>query len=356
MDLYEENIAGLKEVIGQELKYKQLCGATGLPIKSGASKRAQIKDIQTYCSLSILENPTRFVVNEVYEAAFKVMSGISSNNKYQAIFDAALYHALLRNHGEPLYMSGTELIALFQEVNENFMVTFDKEALIKIGEEYLYMNNMTDIVYRVLKQWTEHKLNSMNTRGVIRLTYGYRVYEKIHGAKGDFYVKYDVLQSTKGNPNELDQICMAIYNKTYEKHFPFLQESYIQKKKERKEKISYFIPEYKLKQFNEELNREIYKATNGKYCKMKRVKVITPPQEEWLREKLVQIYKEYPSLDEITNEVYNKVLTIQQLNDFTGNERKLYAKINIDKEPVFLFKDKLEEIERLEAARREQNV
>lgn len=346
--LTEENVNNLKTLVGKELKYKNLCESIGIPIKSGASKRAQIKDLQTYCTLIVIDKPTRFIVEEVYEEALKVINGISTNNRFQATFDAALYHTLIKNHGQPLYVSGIELITLFQEVNENFAMTFDKEAMKKLGNEYLYMNSMTDIVYRVLKQWTEHKLASMDERGVIRLGRGFRVYKKVHGSKGDFYVKYDVPQTTKDHINELDQLCMSIYNKVYERCFPFLQESYIQKKLENKEKVSYFIPEYKLRHFNEELDKEIYLATNGEYCKMKRVKVITPPKESWLKEKLAQIYKEYPALDEITNEVCNKVLTIKQLDDFTGNERKLYAKMNIDRNPDFLFKEKLKEIEEKE--------
>lgn len=344
--LKEENVVNLKLLIGKEMKYKPFCEAIGIQVKSGASKRAQLKDLQSYCSLTVLENPTRFRVDEVYEEAFTVINGISSNNKYQKIFDAALYHALIKNHGQPLYVSGLELITLFQEVNENFAHTFDRDKLKEIGPEYLYMNSMTDIVYRVLKQWTEHKLQSMNDRGVIRLSTGFRVYKKIHGSKGDFLVKYDVPQTSKNNIVELDQLCMTIYNKVHEQCFPYLQDSYIQKKKDRGEKVSCFIPEYKLRLFNEELDKEIYKATNGEYCKMKRVKVITPPQEEWLQEKLAKIYKEYPELDEITNEVYNKILTIKQLDDFTGNERRLYAKMNIDRKPEFWFDEKLKELKK----------
>ena len=351
--LTENNIENLKKIIGKELKYKSLCEAINIPVKGGDAKKSQIKDLQTYCSLSLLENPTRFIVEEVYDGAFEVINGISGNNKFQAIFDAALYHALIKNHGNPLYVSGLELIRLFQEVNDNFGATLNINILKKIGNEYVYMNNMSDIVYRVLKQWTEHKLNSMNTRGVIRLSTGYRLYKKIHGPKGDFYSKYDVPQSTKNNVNELDQLCMTVYNKTHEECFPFLQESYIQNKLSKKEKVSYFIPGYKLKFFNDELNKAISEATNGEYCKMKRVKVITPPQESWLQEKLEQIYKEYPDLNQITNEVYNKVLTIKQLDDFTGNERKLYAKMNIDRNPSFLFQNRLQEIE--EGKRKETN-
>lgn len=343
--LSKENLENLKSIIGKEVKYKQMCEIIGIPVKSGASKKAQIKDLQSYCSLSILKNPTKFVVEEVYDEAFTIINDISANNKYQKIFDAALYHALIKNHGQPLYVSGLELIQLFEEVNENFDVTFNKEALQKIGQEYLYMNSISDILYRVLKQWTEHKLKSMDKRGIIRLAYGYRVYKKIHGTKGDFLIKYDVPQTSIDNIVELDQLCMTIYSKVHERCFPFLQESYIQEKKDKKEKINYFIPEYKLKLFNEELDKEIFKATNGTYCKMKRVKVITPCQKEWLQEKLKQIYTEYPALDEITNEVCNKVLTIKQLDDFTGAERKLYAKMNINRKPDFLFRERLKEIE-----------
>lgn len=346
-NLTEENVSKLKTILGQELKYKLLCEKIGIPIKSGASKRAQLKDLQSYCKLEVLEKPTRFIVKEVYENIYNIVNGINTNNKYQKIFDAALFHALLRNNGEPLYISNLELIALFQEVNENFFITFDINSLEKIGEEYKYMNCMTDVVYRVLKQWTDHKLKSMDKRGVIRLSQGFRVYKKYKSEKCEYLIKYDVPQTTKGNVVELDALCMTIYTEVYERCFPYLKEEYIQKKIDKKEKVSYFIPEYKLALFNRELDKEIFKATEGEYCKMKRVKIITPPKEEWLYKKLKEIYKQYPDLHAITDEVYNKVLTIKQLDDFTGYERKLYAKLNIDRNPDFLFKSKLEEIELL---------
>ena len=80
---------------GQELKYNKLCQALDVPTKVGNAKISQIDDLGMYCRLEQLSSPTRYVVQEVYDGA--LLAELNGNNKYQALFESALYRALIEN-------------------------------------------------------------------------------------------------------------------------------------------------------------------------------------------------------------------------------------------------------------------
>lgn len=332
----------LKECINQELKYSELCKKIGIQAKSGASKRAQLNDLASYCDIIKLSKPTRYVIKEVYDVAFEVINKIASNDKYQMIFDGILFQALLNNNQYPLYVSGLELIEMFQEVNKNFAITFSSSDMAKIGSDYQYMSEMSEVVYRVLYQWTCRKIESMNKRGVIRLSSGYRVYSEYKGFDGKTYLrKYDIPQSTSEKINEFDIMCNKIYLDTKNRILP--QRKIIDENG--KEKLNSFYPSYKLAEFDMALGKEIHKATDGKYCKMKKVNIILPPYNEWMIEKLKEIYSEIPNFKEINEEACRKILETTQLDKYTNEERKKFVLFNMSNNPPFMFKNKLKEIE-----------
>ena len=64
-------IPRLKAIIGQELKYHQLCEALDIPRLGTRQKVNQLKQLQMYCEFEILSKPTRYIVNEVYEKEVK---------------------------------------------------------------------------------------------------------------------------------------------------------------------------------------------------------------------------------------------------------------------------------------------
>lgn len=341
---FDENVKEkLKECIGQELKYGQLCSKIGLETKRGNAKISQLNDLASYCDMVKLSKPTRYLIKEVYEFAFKVVTELTGNDKFQAAFDGVLFQALLNNNGYPLYASGLELVELFQEVNKNFAVTFSEEDMKTIGYNYAYMAKMSEVVYSILYQWTRRKIESMNKRGVIRLFSGYRVYTEHKTKEGKIFLrKYDVPTSTSEQINELDVLCDKIYLTT---RMEILPPKKIVNKETGEIKLSTYYPNYKLIEFDRIINERIYEATDGQYCKMKRVNVILPPYEEWMIKKLKEIYKEIPDLQAINEEACRKILETTQLDNYTNEERKRFVLFNMTKKPPFMFRDKLKEIE-----------
>lgn len=338
-ELNEETKAKLKECIGQELKYSALCKKAGLQVKSGASKRAQLNDLASYCDIVKLEKPTRYLIKEVYDVAFDVFTQIATNDSFQVLFDSALYQALLNKDDYPLYASGLELVELFQEVNKNFAFTFSKSDLAELDSNYIYMAEMSEIVYRILLQWTRRKIESMNKRGIIRLGEGYRVYTAHKNKSGQTYLKrHDVPVSTPEKVSELDVLCNKIYMDAVMDILPKKQSI---NKETNQIEIKPYYPPYILAEFEKRLNNDIAKATNGEYCKLKRVNVILPPYNEWLKNKLTEIYKERPNLEAINQEACRKVLETTQLDKYTNEERRKFILFNMTKEPPFLFKGKL---------------
>lgn len=65
------NIEKMKEIIGQKVKYKDLCQLLDIKYKSGNSKMKQLQDIQLYCKLRKDSSPIRYVIEEVYEEPIK---------------------------------------------------------------------------------------------------------------------------------------------------------------------------------------------------------------------------------------------------------------------------------------------
>lgn len=330
----------MESIIGQELKYKKLCEALDIPVKNGQGKRTQLKDLGMYCELEKLEKPTRFRINEVYEEAFTVLDTIRSNNKIQLKFDAALFQALIKQNGYPLYISKFELIEMFQEVNKNFAVTFNYYDMKKLGRNFEYMSQMGEVVYGILKQWTERKIESMQKRGVIILGEGYRVYTEHKNSRGQRYIKkHDVPVSTIERINDLHELCNKVYYRAKNTVIPPYE-----KNKDGKVQICNYYPKERLSEFERVLDRNIFEATDGKYCKLKKVFVILPPDKEWMVEKLKEIYGQEPDLKDINEEACNKVLKTTQLDAFTNDERKQFILYNMTNNPPMSFKDELERI------------
>lgn len=290
-------IEKLKGIIGKEYKYGQMCRALDIPTKSGEAKIKQLNDLQNYCEIEVLSSPTRYVVKDVYEGA---VEAIRDMDKMQYVFDSALFQALLNNHCQPLYMSDMELLLLFKEVNESFKQTFDKEAMEKKGVEYIYMVETSHIVYKMLRQWTKRRIQQMEKRMIILPRMGFRVYAKI----GKYIVKRDVPFNS-----ELEDWCKSVYRRAIEDTMP-------------KDWKGEWVPLAVWQNFEFRLN-ELAQERN--YFMVKKVTVISPPDEKWMVERLKQIYKQAPELKKINSEACRKVLNSKQLNFLTGEERQKYV-------------------------------
>lgn len=333
-------IPKLKAIIGQELKYHQLCEALDIPRLGTRQKTSQLKQLQMYCEFEILSKPTRYVVKEVYEKEVKAFEKINGNNKYQMMFDAVVYQTFLENDGQPIYVSTLDMLKLFAEVNENFVYTCSAENMAKLGEDFIYLTEMGQIAKKMLSQWTNNRLKNMAIRNFIVKEKAYRLYTEHKGQYGKFKIGHDF-----STDSEVGKKCMAIMAQAIEEIVP---NKYIQKATNEKEEDKMLwmpLPIYNSLQTRiAQLTQDKFE---GEYCDLKEISVLRPPDGQWIYKKLNEIYNQLPALQEINKEACKKILTSasSSLDKFTGAERKRFIEVNIKSNPKISLKRELEMIE-----------
>lgn len=338
-------IPKLQAIIGQELKYHQLCEAIDIPRLRTRQKANQLKQLEMYCNFDVLSKPTRYVVKEVYEAEVKAFEKINGNNKFQMMFDAVVYQAFLENGGQPIYVSTTDMLRLFAEVNENFVYTCSAENMARLGEDFIYFTEMGQIAKKMLGQWTRDRLDNMAVRSFIVKEKAYRLYTQHKGQYGTFRVRHDI--STSSN---LGKQCMAIMAQAIEEIVP---ERYIQKAIEKinnvdtevYKKLWMPLPIYNSLQVR--VAQLVQEQFNGDYCDLKEILALKPPGENWIRTKLTEIYSKIPALHDINTEVCRKILcsTSSSMDKFTGAEKKRFIDVNIKMNPKLSLKKELQKPE-----------
>ena len=333
----KEIIHRLNAIVGQELKYHELCKALDIPRLGTRQKENQLKELLMYCDFDVLSKPTRYVVKEVYEKEVKAFEKINGNNKYQMMFNAVVYQAFLENNGEPLYMSNLDMLKLFSEVNENFVYACSSENMEKLGEDFIYFTEMGQIAKKMLSQWTNNRLKNMAVRNFIVKEKAYRLYTEHKGQYGKFRIGHDFNVGS-----DIGKKCMAIMAQAIEEIVP---NKYIQKATNDKEEDKMLwmpLPIYNSLQTRiAQLTRDEF---DGEYCDLKEISLLRPPDEQWIYKKLNEIYDQLPALQEINKEACKKILTSasSSLDKFTGAERKRFIEVNIKSNPTISLKRKLE--------------
>ena len=176
-------VNALIKIEGRELKYRELCNAVDMPVKEGDSRASQLDTIRNYCQLDTVDNvyPTRYIVQEVYPEADALINELDKDS-YQAAFEAALYQIFLKTNCATIYASTSNLLRMFQEVNDNFSYTYSQA--VENSEHYGYMSLVNGVIYNILAQWTRRKLLTMKNRYVIDLNRGYRLYKQRYNPEG----------------------------------------------------------------------------------------------------------------------------------------------------------------------------
>ena len=333
-------IPKLKSIVGQELKYHQLCEALDIPRVGTRQKVNQLKQLQMYCEFEILSKPTRYIVNKVYEKEVRAFEKINGNNKYQMMFDAVVYQTFLENNGQPIYVSTTDMLKLFAEVNENFVYTCSAENMAKLGEDFIYFTEMGQIAKKMLGQWTKDRLDNMAVRSFIVKEKAYRLYTQHKGQYGTFRVRHDI-----STDSELGKQCMAIMAQAIEEIVP---EKYIQKTTKSNQNKVLWMPLPIYNSLQTRVIQLVQERFNGIYCDLKEISVLKPPEGQWIYKKLTEIYKELPALHSINAEACRKILasTSENLDKFTGAERKRFIEVNIKSEPQISLKAELEKLKK----------
>lgn len=292
----------------EKLTYKQLCEKLDLPVLGGNAKKKQLEDLQGQYKIVKLSNPTRYIIEEEYDEVRPLIDKINGNDKFQMIFDAALYQLFLDNYGRPIYASRMDLLKLFKEVNKNFGNICNEEYVAKLGAEFSFMSEMGQVVYKILTQWTIRRLEQMRKRKILTLADGFRLIKEMeNGYRFAVNVPYG---------SKLHQECQAVYSQLMDG-------------------MPNWMPLEDWKKFKRVLSQVTQQHFNGEYQSMKPVYILTPPTEEWLQRKLDKLYAEIniPVFEEINKEAARKILATKQLNKFSIEERNKFVDMNVKHHP-----------------------
>ena len=321
----------LKKIEGQELKYPALCDALGITRKGGKSKMLQIENLNQYCKLEILQNPTRYVILDVYEEADAIINELNKDS-YQAAFEAALYQIFLKTNCATIYASTSNLLTLFKEINHNFNYTYSDEVFK--SDKYGYMSVMNDVVFEILSQWTRRKLERMHTRHVILLSRGYRLYKKNKSpTNGKEYVStYDVPMDSEDY-----KTCMTIYADAIRNVLPNNWGEIVNDKIFRP-----YVPKDTWNAFQDELERLTLSEFDGEYFTVKEIYVIKPSQKDWVAKRLLELYQDYPSFEKINKEACSKVIKTSQMPQISGEQKREFIDINMSIYPSISLKELVE--------------
>ena len=329
-----ENIKKLAEVAEQELNYRQLCRALDIPERGGTQKVAQLRELQKYCELERIEGTQRYLVKQVYNDDILAFVDYLDAPDQQLLFDAMLYQAFLDNDCKPLHLSNTEMLMLFREVNENFLYTFNRQALNAINKNFVYMNDMSKIVYRILHQWTARRIENLDARHIVFRRYGFRLYRTYEIDGKSYILRKDVQPDS-----ELERKCQKIWATAMT---DVLGSRYIGSLDSPK-----WIPEAQWNQFEArvgELITEEFKDSGG-YDKLRSISILSCPESSWLRASIDYILRTVGNPGLINTEAKRKILGTTQLDAIcTNSQRQEFIQYNMTKNPPRWFrKDKASE-------------
>lgn len=335
MPMNKENIKALKNIIGRELSYRAICQELGLEPKGGKQKKYQLEDIQKYCELERIEGTQRYLVKQVYNDDILTFVEYLDAPDQQLLFDAMLYQAFLDNDCKPLHLSNTEILMLFREVNENFLYTFNRQALNAINKNFSYMNDMSKIVYRILHQWTSRRIENLDARHIVFRRYGFRLY-KTYEVDGKTYT----LRKDVQPDSELERRCQKIWATAMT---DVLGGRYIGSLDSPK-----WMPEAQWNQFEAkvgELTEEEFKADGG-YDKLRSISILSCPESSWLQASIDYILCTVGNPTLINTEAKRKILGTTQLDTIcTNSQRQEFIQYNMTKNPPRWFrKDRASEV------------
>lgn len=303
---------GLNSIVGVSLKYKQLCDVLNLPLKGGDAKCKQLEDLLTLCDYKILNNPTRYKVIEVYEEVLPVMKDLCGKNRdnLQLFFEGCLYREFYNNDCQPVYLSTTQLLKMFTQVNDNFAFACDKDKMVKAsrktGKDYTYMTPIAQRIYVLLRDWSDRVVKRMVARCAIKVQYGFRLYKKEWIDGEEIYFTYDV----PINSQEEKEL-MEVYEECVLEHMGYNWNGC-------------WVDNRIWDMFQRALNKKIKDKYfgGGDWKELKRIKVYSPSTNDRVKKNLLEICH---TLDEnaITEETKDRILSKRHVGiDFVMKDGK----------------------------------
>lgn len=324
----KENIKALKGLIGRELSYRAICQELGLELKGGKQKKYQLEDIQKYCELERIDGTQRYLLKQVYNDDVLAFVDYLDAPDQQLLFDAMLYQAFLDNDCKPLHLSNTEMLMLFREINENFLYTFNRQALNAINKNFVYMNDMSKIVYRILHQWTARRIENLDARHIVFRRYGFRLYRTYEINGKSYTLRKDVQPDS-----ELERKCQKIWAMAMA---DVLGSRYIGSLDSPK-----WMPEAQWNQFEArvgELTIAEFKDSGG-YDKLRSISILSCPESSWLQASIDYILHTVGNPGFINTEAKRKILGTTQLDTIcTNSQRQEFIQYNMTKNPPRWFR------------------
>ena len=325
----ETVIPKLEGLVGQPMKYNQLCKALNIKTTTGGSKQNQLDELRLYCDIFLSNDPTTYTITNIYPEAVAFLQKINGNDKFQLYFETLVYKKFKANDFRPVHLSNMEILRLFEEINVNFPYAMNDEAIKAIdivkGEDISYFMDMAKIVYRILLQWAKRRLKVMSIRGVVALSDGFRLYS-IDPRTGH-QIKYDVQEGT-----ELFSWCISIYGQAVIDIMP-------------PKWAGEWVAEWQWRRFEKRLSELTEERSEGKYCNIKKILTITPPTKEWFKEMLIKQYEQLSVEAQTNKESQRKISSTTQLDEYTGAERKKFIEYTIDLHPPFFFLEILRQLQ-----------
>ena len=277
-------IPKLKTIVNQELSYKDLCEAVDIPVKSGNSKIAQLRDLDMYCQIDKIEGTKKYIISEVYDEA--VLRELNGNDKYQTVFEASICQMFLENGDNPLYVSYMDMLKGFNEVNYNFPLLCNSSNIKYLDSSYSSFPQIGQSAYKILKEWTRDRIERMNARGVAIKRDGFRLYSH--------FGKTTIIHNVKMESEE-EKICQQIWNIAVNRIMP-------------EEWNGGWVKLDTWEKFEKELKKLTLEYFQGQYDDLKKIIILSPPRQSYVKEILKNLYNKNPDLKSINEEAGRKVL------------------------------------------------
>lgn len=312
----------LKTIIGEELKYKDLCSKLNIEYKRGNAKNAQLKNIELYCDLQVLSSPTRYKVNEVYD---KELVKFNSNTKLQEEIEDVIIQLLQLNNFNVLYITKNQLLVSLYLVNENYIVLKNpklRRSLEKVtNTDYYDLYLSADKSGDILMKWVDRALDRMEKRGLILYRRGYCLHKEVNIGDCIVRTKYEVPST---NPNEdgvsIEQRIHGCYRQALESLGLGGFNGY--------------VPIHLKNNFNEKFNILVKEEFNGEYDGAYKTKIIIPADP-----KRVKSFSDVKT--KLNEEAQRKIRETAQLDCLTGTERKKLLDEIISIDSPIVYKDEI---------------
>lgn len=286
-------------IINTSLTYKQLCQSLSIQPKSGKSKIYQIKNIELYCDLTITSNPTRYIINEIYDEAL-----IKERAKFQIPFEILVMKLFKANNYQTLYLTNSRLLECMKLVNGNYRIIKNPKLRnqLPFNTEKLYDGASKS--GEILKKWLMRALERMEGYGHLKKRRGYCLVKKV-------IIDNQEITTTMNVPldSELEQRIMECQRQTYIK----LNLQYTQDRR--------WIPPHMKGQYQALFDKEIREQLGTDYVGGFEVNVLTP-NVFGIKETL----SAYESEQLVNTEAQRKIQATKELNYMTGYEREQLIK------------------------------